>query len=306
MVAEDERTDIRTSALALLGYAGVAAALAGLSIAVGRNASATAQVLADVVAVVALIAAGAAFGDARRDAFVRMRGVLWSGAVAVWAGAVAAFFTDGPDAARLDGKWLVVATAVGAAVLGAPLWILARRSLQLIALYASVLAAAAALVYTQRHISFLSVSATLPHVRWSGVVIVILGSLMLTAGVARAVEPRRTAIVLGSLAAIVGAGLAGVSITTGGPSTDLAPWFALAASVLVLLVGEFVPDRAVAGIGIVGVLLSIATLVTQHVFDRSTAIAVSILGFVALAAAVVLARAFSDPTVPAPPREPQP
>ena len=306
MVAEDERTDIRTSALALLGYAGVAAALAGLSIAIGRNASATAQVLADVVAVVALIAAGAAFGDARRDAFVRMRGVLWFGAVGVWAGAVAAFFTDGPDAAHLDGKWLVVATAVGAAVLAAPLWILARRSLQLIALYASVLAAAAALVYTQRHISFLSVSATLPHVRWSGVVIVILGSLMLTAGVARAVEPRRTAMVLGSLAAIVGAGLAGVSITTGGPSTDLAPWFALAASVLVLLVGEFVPDRAVAGIGIVGVLLAIATVVTQHVFDRSTAIAVSILGFVALAAAVVLARAFTDPTVPAPPPEPQP
>ena len=112
-------------------------------------------------------------------------------------------------------------------------------------------------------------------------------------------------MVLGSIATILGAGLAGVSISTGGPSTDLAPWFALTASVLVLLVGEFVPDRAVAGIGIVGVLVSIAELVMQHVFDRSTAVAVSILGLVALGASVVLSHAFSRPTVPAPPPEPR-
>src|SRR5439155_18627271 len=80
-------------------------------------------------------------------------------------------------------------------------------------------------------------------------------------------------------------------------------WLALVASVAVLLVGDFVSDRAVSGIGIIGLIGTVAEIVHRTVFDRSTAVALVVLGTVALASSVLLARAFTHP-VPTPPPEP--
>jgi energy-converting hydrogenase Eha subunit C len=67
--------------------------------------------------------------------------------------------------------------------------------------------------------------------------------------------------------------------------------------------GDFVSDRAVSGIGIVGVVGAVAEIVHRTVLDRSTAAALVVLGTVALASCVLLSRAFTHP-VPTPPPEP--
>jgi len=165
----DERTDVRTSLIGILGYAGAAAALAGVSIAIGRSASTTEQVAADVASVVALIAAGAWIVGGHHDAHERMRSVLWFAAVAVWASAAVDVFTRGPDAIALHGKWLVVVTALVAAMLALPLWVLAPRSLQLLALVFSVNVGAAAAVYSEGSLFGVGV----PQLRWPAIVTIV-------------------------------------------------------------------------------------------------------------------------------------
>jgi len=292
----DERTDVRTSLIGILGYAGAAAALAGLSIAIGRSASMTEQVTADVASVAALIAAGAWIVGGHHEAHERMRSVLWF--AAVWASAAVDVFTRGPDAIALHGKWLVVVTALVAAMLALPLWVLAPRSLQLLALVVSVNVGAAATVYSQA--SFFGVGV--PQLRWPAIVTIVVGLVTLASGAFGLLRPKRTAMVLGSVAIIGGALFVDVDVLRQAPS-DLSLWLALTASVGVLMVGDFVADRAVSVIGIVGVIGAVAEIVHRTVTDRSTAVALVVLGSVALASCVILARAFSH-RVPTPPPEP--
>jgi hypothetical protein len=294
----DERTDIRTSLIGILGYAGATAALAGLSIAIGMSASTTERVAADVASVVVLVAAGAWVVGGHHEAHERMRSVLWFAAVAVWASAAVELFTRGPDAIALHGKWLVVVTALVAAMLALPLWVLAPRSLQLLALVASAQVGAAAAVYSEG--SFFGVGV--PQLRWPAIVTIVVGLVTLASGVFGVLRPKRTAMVLGSIAIIGGALFVDVDLLRQAPS-DLSLWLALAASVGVLLVGDFTADRAVSGIGLVGLVGTVAEIVHRTVADRSTAVGLVVLGTVALASCVVLARAFS-PQAPTPPPEP--
>jgi hypothetical protein len=197
----DERTDVRTSIIGVLGYAGAAAALVGLSIAIGASASTTEQVTADVASVVALIAAGEWIVGGHHEVHERMRSVLWFAAVAVWASAALDVFTRGPDAIALHGKWLVVVTALVAAMLALPLWVLARRSLQLLALVGSVQVGAAAAVYSEGSLFGVGV----PQLRWPAIVTMVVGLVTLASGAFDLLHPKRTAMVLGSVAIIGGA-----------------------------------------------------------------------------------------------------
>ncbi len=294
----DERTDIRTSSVGILGYAGASAALAGLSIAIGTSPSTTARVTADVASVVVLVAAGAWIVGGRHEAHERMRSVLWFAAVAVWASAAVELFTRGPDAIALHGKWLVVVTALAAAMLGLPLWSLSQRSLQLVAVVVSVQVGLAAAVSSEGSLF----GVTVPQLRWPAIVTIVVGVATLASGVFGFLRPKRTAMVLGSIAIIAGALFVDIDVLRQAPS-NLSLWLALVASVAVLLVGDFVSDRAVSGIGIVGLVGTVAEIVHRTVFDRSTAVALVVLGTVALASSVVLARAFTHP-VPTPPPEP--
>jgi len=295
----DERTDVRTSIIGILGYAGAAAALAGLSIAIGASASTTEQVTADVASVVALIAAGAWIVGGHQEAHERMRSVLWFAAVAVWASAAVDLFTRGPDAIALHGKWLVLVAALVAAMLALPLWVLARRSLQLLALVASVQVGAAAAVYPEGS----PFAVGVPQLRWPAIVTIIVGLFALVSGAFDLLRPRRTAMVVGSVAIIIGALFVDVDVFRQAPS-DLSWWLALSASVGVLLVGDFVADRAVSGIGIVGLIGAVAEIVHRTVTDRSTAVALVVLGTVALASCAILARTFSHRVPTAPPEPP--
>ena len=294
----DERTDIRTSLIGIIGYAGASAALVGLSVAIGTAASTTARVTADIASVVVLVTAGAWIVGGHHEAHERMRSVLWFAAVAAWASAAVELFTQGPDAIALHGKWLVVVTALVAAMLALPLWFLTRRSLQLVAVVASVQVGFAAAVYSEG--SFFGIGV--PQLRWPAIVTIVVGLATLASGAFGFVRPKRTAMVLGSIAIIGGALFVDLDVLRRAPS-DLSLWLALAASVAVLLVGDFVTDRAVSGIGIVGLVGGVAEIVRRTVVDRSTAVALVVLGTVALASCVILARAFTHP-VPTPPPEP--
>ena len=147
-----------------------------------------------------MIAAGAWIVGGHHDAHERMRSVLWFAAVAVWASAAVDVFTRGPDAIALHGKWLVVVTALLAAMLALPLWVLAPRSLQLLALVVSVNVGAAAAVYSQA--SFFGVGV--PQLRWPAIVTIVVGLVTLVAGAFDVLRPKRTAMVLGSVAIIGG------------------------------------------------------------------------------------------------------
>ena len=192
----------------------------------------------------------------------------------------------------------MVVTALVAAMLALPLWVLAPRSLQLLALVVSVNVGAAATVYSQA--SFFGVGV--PQLRWPAIVTIVVGLVTLASGAFGLLRPKRTAMVLGSVAIIGGALFVDVDVLRQAPS-DLSLWLALTASVGVLMVGDFVADRAVSVIGIVGVIGAVAEIVHRTVTDRSTAVALVVLGSVALASCVILARAFSH-RVPTPPPEP--
>ena len=295
----DERTDIRTSLIGILGYAGAAGALAAVPIAIGTAANTTARVTADVASVIVLVVAGAWIAGGRHEAHKRMRSVLWFAAVAIWVSAAEDLFSHGPDAIALHGKWLVVVTALLAAMLAFPLWAFAPRSLQLVAVVASVQVACAAAVYSEG--SFIGLSV--PQLRWPAIVTMVVGLATLAAGVFGFIRTKRTAMVLGSITIIAGALFVDVDVLRQAPS-DLSLWLALAASGAVLLMGDFVSDRAVSGIGIVGVVGAVAEIVHRTVLDRSTAVALVVLGTVALASCVLLARAFTHPVQTPPPEPP--
>src|SRR5439155_3609122 len=205
------------------------------------------RVTADVASAVVLVAAGGWVVGGQHEAHERMRSILWFAAVAIWAGAAVELFTQGPEAIVLHGKWLVVVTALLAAMLALPLWVLVPRSLQLLAVVASVEVGSAAAVYSEGTFFGLSV----PQLRWPAIVTIVVGFATLASGAFGLIRPKRTALVLGSIAIIGGALFVDVDVLRQAPS-DLSLWLVLGASVAVLLVGDFVADGAVSGIGIVG------------------------------------------------------
>lgn len=280
----------RPSLIEVLAIAGAAAALAAIPIAVGPDATDETIAIVGLVATVALLAGGALMGETAG----RVRSVLWLLAVISWAGVMVVVLTeviaDGPE-----GKWLVASVAGLAFLLAAALWWVERRSLQLIAALGSATLALAAIVYTEQPVTIFGVDVGqgLPDPTWSAVVIIVIGVAALATGLRGLLVPRRTAMVLGSLWLIGGVYLVDVDIDImggdTGPST-LAITLALVASIAVIAVGNLWDDRAVAGIGIVGVLFATSALVGDLVEDSGPAVAVIVLGVAMVAVGALLSR----------------
>jgi hypothetical protein len=290
---------VRVNATDILGYGGAAAALAATTIAIGKDASDTVQALTGLITTIVLLVAGWSVADDQTDAHHRMRSVLWGVALLAWIGVVVVTLTevvDGPD-----GKWLVVSVAVLAAALAAPLWMVERRSIQFIGLFVSLLLFAAALVYTQTSIGIFGFRQEVPDVTWSAVVTMLVGVASLVLGARSMVTPRRTAMVLGGIALILGALLVDIDLLAGGP-TDLAIWAAIVASAIVVVVGNLAGERAPSGVGVAGLFLTTAAMVTENVSGQTEGIVVLVLGLVLLAVAVLLTRLRG----PEPPAEPDP
>jgi MFS family permease len=294
-------------ALEILGYAGAAAALAATSVAFDAS-STTAQVVIGLSVTVALVVFGWLVGT-RDEALERMRSVFWFGAVLSWVTVVGVLV--GPDGMDLRDKWVLVLGATFTAVLALPLWLRERRSLQLIAAFVSVHLALAALVYTTTTESFFGYEQEVPNLRWSALVTVLFGVGGLVLGMREVLRPRRTAMVLGALALLLGlpllvtdfTDLAGAAAFGGSPS--IWPFLAtIVAGVIVLLVGRLAGVLAVIGLGILGLIVGVVQLVDAKVHDDGPAFAVLVAGLVIVAAVAFLARSGGGAAPPSAPPAP--
>lgn len=286
MSTPDVTVPTRVVLVSMLGYVGAALALAATSIVFDVATETTGRVLLDLGTMGVLLVAGLFAGRSGEDTFRRMRSVFWFIALFSWADLLGVVF--GPEGADLDGQWLVFAVAAGAAVLAGALWWVERRSLQLIAAFISLHVAVVAAVYQERSSLLIG---TIPDPNPPAIATVALGLAALLLGVFGLLKPRTTALVLGSIAMIAGAFFLEAEIIGG--ASDLGVGTALAFSLGVLLIGDQIGVRAVAGVGIVGALAATSALVSSNVHTRSSGIVVLVAGVVMLGAAVAVVRLWS-------------
>jgi len=285
---------IRATLIDLLGYTGAALALTGTIIALGESGTA-AQVAAGSIVTAALIAAGWLVGGiGAQDPQHRMRSIFWALALLSWS--QVAVVVLGPDGIDLDGKWLVAGAGLLVVGIAVPLWRIEQRSLQLIGAFVGIWVTVAALFYAEDSLF----GAPVPNVRWSAIATLLLGLAALVAGAREMVAPRRTAMVLGSLAFIYGTTASTLEVLSGTSNVSIV--LALIASAIVLYAGERTSVIAVTGIGIVGVGSGVLQLVIENVHAESGGLAVLVLGVVMLGATIYLVRAAGgDPRMPEPP-----
>jgi hypothetical protein len=297
-----------TALLEILGYAGAAAALSATGIAFDMTGP-VAQVVIGLVVTVVLVVVGGLVA-ASDEGLHRMRSVFWFVAVLSWVSVVSVLV--GPDGMDLQDKWIVVVAAALTALVAIPLWVRERRSLQLIAAYVSSVLALAALAFTMDTASFFGFEQEIPNIRWSALVLVVVGAAGLAVGLRAAVVPRRTGMVLGALAFLIGAPLVFTDVADqvasaalGNSSSDNLPIVVtILAAAIVLLVGHRAELVAVIGIGIVALGGGVIQLVGTNVEDTGPAVGVLIAGIVLLGAVVVLSRMGGSPPAEAPPPTP--
>jgi hypothetical protein len=220
-----------------------------------------------------------------------MRSVLWFGAAEAWTVGVTVLIGD---IAGLDGRGGAIVSSLLTLAIGAALWWQLRRSLQEIFLFLAILAVVVSLVFPES--SFFGV----PDLTGTAVLVWAFGCVWLFLATRRIVVPVRTGLVLGSIAAIVGP-LVFTRTRIAGELLSLVT----AAGLLVL--GEWLGDRAVQGLGIAGLLLISAGVVVEHVGDSTGgAIAALVAGILLLALALFASRMGPRRPLGAPPLPPAP
>lgn len=276
---------LRSGLLQVLGYAGAAVAVAAAAGAVAdRHDDVGVHVALDAGAALVLLLVGWLVGDRDDPAWGRMRSVFWLGATLAWADLMMIGF--GPDGADLEGRTLALAASLATAAVAGPLWWTERRSLQLIALFVSVHAALVALTYAERSLFLVG---DVPNPTPPAIATWLFGIAVIAAGAKGWLSPRRTALVLGSLAAIGGSLLIEVSVLDGLATIGIV--LSLLTAAAVVLVGERCELTAVTGIGIAGVLVGATALVGYHVDELWPGLAVLVVGLGMLVATVLLVRA---------------
>jgi len=278
----------------VVGYAGAAAGLAGTFAALGRAEDLTevGALLVMLGAAVVLLAAGAWIGRSTETAYQRMRSVFWFVAVEAFAIAVQLFVTS---VLELTGRSAAVVSALLVTAAAAALWAPLRRPLQQILLFLGLLGLLVAIVFPEPS------PFAAPDLTATAVLIWLFGIGWAVLGGRGLIQPSRTAMVLGTIAAIVGPLLFTQSRIVG-------EILALATAVGVLWLGERRADRALGGLGIVGILAVVVVVVVEHLADSTGgtigALMVGVLllvGALSVAGATALAPPAPPTSVPGPP-----
>jgi hypothetical protein len=297
--------DQRITIVEILGYAGTAIALVGTGAVVGSFTSGgrAVTIVVSLVLAAALFVAGLVIGAASNDRLRLMRSVLWFLAI----GAFQSFVGSLIDPSSRGGFFVVLLLT---AIAGGALWFLLRRTLQQLALYGSLLGAILVLVAPGAAFGFLGFFGGVPDVTVTAVVTLLVGAGWLTLGILRLIEPPRTAMVLGSLTVLLG------TIILSAEIQEVAFLLMALAGAALLAVGNARSDRAVGGIGIVGLLLGAAVYFGQIVSGDAGSIIALIVGVGILLAAILLGRSWGEvpseiPTLgmvdqPPPPPGPEP
>lgn len=278
----------RETLVEILGYAGAAAALVGTLIAFSLRAyqSESAALAVSLVVTAVLVAAGVATGDRTPDAYQRMRSVLWFAAVISFGLASAIF---GSNTLNLGGKSAATLAGGMAAGFGLLLWLMLRRSLQQIAFFLAA-AGTITILAVPSNFNFVTDLRNVVLVVWT------CGVVWFIAGTVGIVRPPRTARVLGALVALFALEYLFAS------SFSLALTLTSLTSLVLLAVGDWKEDRAVAGLGIAGVLVASGVEVV-HVVGRSqsaadAAIAIGLGSLVVAIAAVRMTKPADVPPTP--------
>lgn len=261
------------TAVEILGYLGAAVGVAATLVAVAQvqDLSEGGALGITLVVTAGLLGAGYLFGLRPLERGQRMRSVLWFGAAEAWAVGVSIFVGE---IVGLDGRGGAIVSSLLATAIGAALWWQLRRSLQEIFLFLAALAVVVSLVFPEP--SFFGV----PDLTAMAVLTWAFGGVWVFLAIRRIVEPVRTGMVLGSIAAI-----AGPLVFT---RTRIAgEVLSLATAAVLLVLGEWLGDRAVQGLGIAGLLLVSAGVVVEHAGDSTGgAVAALVVGILLLAVAL--------------------
>jgi hypothetical protein len=252
------------------------------------------------LAAAGLLGAGAMLGNAGDDRAGRMRSVFWFlSAVAVFELMVLLTVGDGGG----NPKGAITASAAVTALVSGVLWWLSRRSLQQIALFGAALLTLLAAVFPDLG-SFLLGP---PDFTTLMVVALIAGVGWFVLGWRGFVQPVRTAMVLGALTAT----FSPVFLNANGDAAGSGVLVAVVGSALIVA-GHLVRNRAVSGIGIVGLLWGTSILVTDLVKTSDAgSLAALVFGLVMVAASILLWQSgggvgkFGRSTVAPPPAEPR-
>jgi hypothetical protein len=231
---------------------------------------------AAVLAVVAGVLLGAG-GRLRRGGgpvLPRLASVLWLAAVAAFAGLLAVLLGDrSGDALDDPSLWV----AGGTLVLAGGLWLLERRVLQQVALFAAVVA---------------TMVAAGNQIGWSwetvqGYGFLVLGAGWLELGRRGVVEPRRTSEALGALALVSGPEvLNGAGVGPG----DWGLWLGLGLAVGLIMAGSALRRNVPLGIGAAAMVVFLGQVAGQRWRALGAPLAILLVGLGLVAAAVVLAR----------------
>jgi hypothetical protein len=288
----------KDSVVEIVGYVGAAVALAAAVIAVGEAAGTGTQLFTELIIAGVLLLAGWTIASNEADVFQRMRSIFWFGSGIAFQALVTLFVTD---TLELTGQGGQVLTGVVATAFAAALWVATRRSLQQILMVLFGWATVLAIVLEDGDPT--SSFTTFGVVTW------LLGLAVLAAGAAGALAPRRTALVLGSVGSVLlGPFFVGFEFSLfGGDSGPSNGGMMLGAGMgaLMILAGDRLSERAVAGIGIAGAVVYPIALVATNVHEQGPAIALLVVGLVLLGGAIVAARG-GTPEPAAPPAPPPP
>jgi hypothetical protein len=271
----------RETVIEVVGYVGAAVGLSAAGIAIGESSGTGVQIAFDLITTGVLLVAGWAIGG-ESDALRRMKSVFWFLSVFGVADLFGVFFGDVLD---LSGKSLVVVTGLVVTVYALALWWLSRRSLQVVALFLSGLVVLGGLVFPDVNLLFGP-----PDLTGAAITSWLYGWAWVGIGATGAVQPRRSSIVLGSIAAI----FAPLLFVAGGDAV-LGEILSLASAIALLAIVQFGVERGPAGLAIAGILVISAAIVGDNVDDQGPAIAVLVLGLVLLGGAIVGVRSTMQP-----------
>jgi hypothetical protein len=280
----------REAIIEIAGYVGAAVGLTAAAVALGEDASDGVQIAFDLITAAVLVGAGWAL-EASNDSYRRMRSVLWFLSAFLVADLAGTLFADESS----NPKTVLTLVALVTTIYSFPLWWLSRRSLQMIALLVSAYLFVVGLVAPDPTRLLFGV----PDLTGVAMVTWIYGGALVGIGAFTTfLVPRKTTLVLGSIAAI-----GGPLLLLSGDSDVLGELLSLATAAALVLVGRWLGELAVSGLGIVGLLLASAIIVRNHVEDQGPAIVVLLIGLLLLAGAIGAARGVlwgSGPAAPPP------
>jgi hypothetical protein len=275
------------------GYVGAPAAATAAGIIVARSSLGTAgRMLVAGLFVAVLLAVGFAVGDVEKRV-VRLRSVMWFGAVLAWFALVEILVFD---VGGLGSRTGVVVASILATAGAGPVWWLCRRSLQQIAVFLSLVAVVTAIAFPTPSLSGFDTTTV-------GVLVWLLGLAWLILGARGLVLPRRTALVVGTITAL----LAPVYLLRTGSSIG-GEVLGFVTAVGVFVAGGRFDDRAVEGLAIVGLAATSSAVVAEHLRDpEALAVVALLVGLGLLGVTIWLTRPSSGAPLaggPAPPSSP--